>query len=206
MKLRPNKRRADDDEDDEGSIFDMMAGNKAFKVTCAGPEHGPCLFNIYLYSEIMKSEQFIPAIEALQAANEDDVVVVHLSTPGGSIDATDTFLHALRGARARVMFNASGGCHSAGTLILMHAKEITFSEGFNALIHNGSVGFGGKFSDWESGTAYTRKHMRALFERTYKGFLTDVEIADLIAGKDFWLDAADFKKRLLKRNKTLKKK
>lgn len=206
MNLKP-KRRADDDEDDgPGGLFDMMMGPKAFKVTCTGKEDGPCLFNIYIFSEITKPEQFIPAIEALQAADEEDLVVIHLSSPGGSIDATDTFLHSLNGTRARVLFVASGGCHSAATLILMHANEISFSEGFNALVHNGYVGSGSKFSDWESSTDYTRKHMRELFQRTYKGFLSDKEIEDLIAGKDYWLNAEQFKKRLLKRNKTLKNK
>lgn len=202
MKKRPT-RIADDDEGLE-ALFDL--GGKKFLVTCGGPEEGPFLYNVYLFSEITGPKQFTDVIECLQVATEEDTVLIHLSTPGGDIDATDTFLHALKGSRARVVFNASGGVHSAGTLILMHAKEIVFSTGFNALVHNGSVGFGCKFSDWESATEFTRKHMKKLFNETYEGFLTPKEIEELIAGKDFWLDADAFKKRLLKRNRLLKDK
>lgn len=156
---------------------------------------GPVIFNVFIFKGIESAEQFIPAIEALQVAKEDDIVMVHLSTPGGCIDATDTFLHACKMCRGRIVVNASGGVHSAGTLILMNCDEVIFSSGFNALVHNGMVGHGGKFSDWSAATVHAKKHMEELFNSTYKGFMTPREISAMIRGKDFWFDAAEFKKR-----------
>lgn len=101
------------------------------------------VFNIYLFDVIQSARQFIYAIEALQAAGENDLVIIHLSTDGGSLDATDTFLTAMRDCPARIVVNASGGVHSAGTVILLEADEFTLSKNFNALLHNGACGSGG---------------------------------------------------------------
>ena len=199
------KRRAEDDEDMDG-LFDMFGGPKTFKVSCVKGDNDKTLYSIFIYSEIKNADQFAPAIEALLGADEEDTVVVHLSTPGGSVDATDTFVHALTCCRARVLFIASGGVHSAGTLILMHAPEVTFSSGFNALVHNGVVGYAGKTSDFDAATTFMKKQMHKLLKSTYEGFLTAKEIEALIHGKDFWMDADEFKQRLLKRNKYFKKK
>lgn len=196
MKRKPvPSRRGDDDEFDRDK--------DAFYVSSFAKDDKSRIYNIFIYSAIRDVEQFIPAVECLQIATEQDVVVVHLSTPGGDVDATDTFLQALAYTRARVIFVASGGVHSAGTLILMHADEVVLSENFNALVHNGSVGFGSKFSDFKSASRFALEHMENLFRRCYRGFLTEQELEELVAGKDFWFTADEFTERLQKRNDLL---
>lgn len=174
-------------EDDESIDF----SDKDFLVTSHESDNGT-LYSIYIFGDIESPEQFIPAIEALMFATEEDVVVVHLSTQGGCVDSTDTFLFALENTSAKVVFSASGGVHSAGTLVLMHANEITLSRGFNALVHNGSNGGSGKFSDWRAAAEFSTRYMHKLFRESYAGFLTEQEIEDLIAGKDFWFDRDEF--------------
>jgi membrane-bound ClpP family serine protease len=73
------------------------------------------IFNIYLFGEIECAEQFIPSIEVLSAAGENDVVIIHLQTPGGSLEATDTFISAMRDCDARIIVRARalhGTCHA----------------------------------------------------------------------------------------------
>jgi ATP-dependent protease ClpP protease subunit len=158
------------------------------------------MFNIYLFGEIECAEQFISAIEVLQAASENDVVYIHLSTNGGSLDATDTFLAAMRDCDARVVVKATGGVHSAGSVILLNADEFMLSENFNCLIHNGSTGVGGKFSDFIAQTKHVSTYMESVMRNTYAGFLSDAEIEALLEGKDFWMNADEFGKRFEARN------
>lgn len=162
------------------------------------------IFNIYLFGVIEDANQFVAAIEVLQAAGENDVVVIHLSTDGGSLDATDTFITAMRDCEARIIVRATGGVHSAGSIILLNADEFILSENFNCLIHNGSTGSGGKYSDWKLQTRHTERYMERVMRKTYEGFLSDEEIEDLLAGKDMWLDAKEFGERWEKRNELLK--
>lgn len=158
------------------------------------------VYNIFLYGEITDASQFVDAIQALGVASENDVVQIHLSTPGGCLDATDTFIHAMRECSARIIVKASGGVHSAGSVILLNADEFTLSENFNCLIHNGSVGHAGKFSDWRAQTKHTDAYMERVMRSTYEGFLSEEELDNLLAGKDIWLDAESFVARWEARN------
>lgn len=164
-----------------------------FQVTYTPVRSG--IFNIWLFGGIYCATQFIYAIEALQAASENDVVYINLSTDGGSLDATDTFLMAMQECEAKIVIKASGGVHSAGTVILMHADEFILSENFNALVHNGSVGPGGKFSDWVSASKHTKEYMETVMRNTYAGFLTETEIDNLLAGHDYWFGPEEFVQR-----------
>jgi ATP-dependent protease ClpP protease subunit len=164
------------------------------------------IFDIFLFGPIEDATQFIPAIQVLQAAGENDIVQIHLSSPGGSLDATDTFLDAMRNTEARVVVRASGGVHSAGTVILLAADEFYLSENFNCLIHNGSTGAGGKYSDFKAQARASEKYMDTVLRKTYAGFLTEEEIDALLEGKDFWFDAEEFVKRYEVRNELLKEK
>lgn len=164
------------------------------------------IYNIYLYGTIQSAQQFVGAVEVMGAANENDTVIIHLSTNGGSLDATDTLLQAMRECEGHIVCKASGGVHSAGTIILLAADEFTLSENANFLIHNGSTGVGGKFSDYKLEAAHVTKYMEGVMRTTYAGFLAESEIEDLLRGVDIWLDSAQFVERYNKRNEYFKNK
>lgn len=161
-------------------------------------------YNIFLDGEIEEASQFREAVAALDDAGENDTVRIHLSTNGGCVDTTDTFIAAMRRCRGRVVVEATGGVHSAGTIILLNAPEFRLSENFNALIHNGSFGVYGKTSDAKAQFAFQSQYMDRLAKTTYRGFLTTEEIDQLIAGKDFWLDSSEWIARYRKRQELLK--
>ncbi len=198
MASRKNARRkpaADYDDDRAPGMFEVTYQPK----NCG-------VYNIYLFGVIADPNQFIGAIEVLNRATEDDLVVVHLQTDGGSIDATDTFISAMRECEADVLVQASGGVHSAGTIILMNAQMFQLSQNFNALIHNGSTGAGGKFSDFKAQAKASAELMERVLRQTYEGFLNEKELDDMLAGKDFWLDAKAFSDRFNARQLYLKAK
>lgn len=148
--------------------------------------------DIRIFGAIEDVSQFDEAIGVLTDAGEGDLVVLHLSTPGGDVNATDTFLHYWHECRARKIVIATGGCHSAGSMILLAADEFQLSEGFNCLVHNGSFGFGSKHSDVASYVAFEIPFQNKLMRSTYEGFMTEKEIDEMIAGKDFWFDRDEF--------------
>jgi ATP-dependent protease ClpP protease subunit len=171
----------------------MWEDSGMFRVTYTPSQAGR--FAIYLFGAIESPEQFTEAVEAFRAASEGDIVEVFLQSPGGDVDATDLFLQAMHECEGRVIVRATGGCHSAASVILMHAPEFTLSPGFNCLIHNGSIGHGGKYSDWKSAGKFYTDFLEDDMRRTYRGFLTEDEIEEMIDGKDFWLDAPAFIER-----------
>jgi ATP-dependent protease ClpP protease subunit len=192
--LRDFKVQKTEEQGTEGRRRGNSDGSPGeFDVTYQPMNNG--VYRIYLNSQIEHAGQFTGALEVFARASEHDVVEVHLSTPGGSLDATDTFLQGMRECQARVIVKATGGVHSAGSIILLSADEFILSENFNCLIHNGSCGSGGKFSDFVAESDAAKEYMQKVMRNTYEGFLTEQEIEDLMRGRDFWLNGKQFMER-----------
>ena len=162
------------------------------------------VYNIYLYGVIESAQQFVGAVEALSGANESDVVVIHLSTDGGSLDATDTLLAAMEDTDAHVIVKATGSVNSAGTLLMLAADEFTLTANTSFLIHNGSCGSGGKYSDFIAHTEHTKKYFERVMRNAYKDFLTDDEIENVLKGVDMWMDSDEWIRRHENRNEISK--
>jgi ATP-dependent protease ClpP protease subunit len=169
-----------------------------FAITCHPVKQ--FVYNIYLFGDIKSAQQFVGAIEVLGSAGPEDVVVIHLSTDGGDLDTTDTFLQAIKETEAHVVAKVSGGCHSCGTLIALAADEFQLSDNANFLIHNGGVFMGGKFSDFVLQSDHVQKYYKKVMHTTYEGFLLPLEIDNLLKGVDIWLSPEDFVRRHEQRN------
>lgn len=90
---------------------------------------------------------------------------------------------------------ATGGCHSAATLILLEADSFELSENFSSLLHCGSLGAGGNLNEFIPQSAFAAQQMIKIFLRSYEGFLTEDEVADMVKGADIWLDADGWMQR-----------
>jgi ATP-dependent protease ClpP protease subunit len=169
-----------------------------FEVTVQ-PMHS-LLYKIKLFGPIENTNQFNSALEAFERATPDDRVLIHLSTPGGNVDAADTFINSMNNCQAPVHIMATGGVHSAGTIILLAAESFSLSDNFYALLHNGSTGSYGKMSDYKAESRFSAEYMDNLMRKTYAGFLSDTEIEQLIEGKDFWMGPKEWCERADRRN------
>lgn len=164
-------------------------------------------FIIDIDKPIEEVSQFNDAIRVLEVADEDNPVQINLQTPGGSLDATDALIHAMRKCKGHIHIVATGGVHSCGTLILLEADSFELSDNFNSLIHNGSLGTGRvNLNEYVSQTAFAAKWMPNVFRKAYEGFLTEEEIDGMLKGQDLWLDADGWMARWNMRNAYFKAK
>lgn len=155
---------------------------------------------INIDDEIGHVSQFQTAIQVLNMAKEDDEVEIHLSCcPGGSVDAGDTMLHAMRKTQAHIRIVATGGVHSMGTHLLLEADEFELSAGFNALIHCGQNGAYGAVNEYVAKSKFDLEFRTRQFREAYEGFLDEKEIDGVLEGKDIWLDAQSWCDRAVKR-------
>lgn len=150
--------------------------------------------------------QFSSAIQALQMAKDGDDVEIHLQCYGGSVHAAGAFIHAMKKCEAPIHIIATGGCHSAATMILLQADSFELAEDFNSLIHCGATGSGGNLNEYHAEVAFHGEFFNNIHRRTYEGFLTDDEISDMIKGCDIWLDAKGWCERHQARNEYFKAK
>ncbi len=175
-----------------------------FPVSFLPHKHGT--YTITIGKAISSVDQFEYAIQVLEMANEEDQILIRLQSPGGSLDAADAFIHAMRGCAAPIHICATGNVSSAASFILLESTSFELSEGFSALLHCGSLGSGGAYNEYKQQTDFYNKFMPSTLRRYYQGFLTEAEIDDMLNGKDIILDAQGWIDRYAKRNEYIGKK
>lgn len=163
-------------------------------------------YRIEINDGIHSVSQFSSAILALEAAKEDDQIEIHLQCNGGNVDATDAFIHAMRGCAANIHIVATGGCHSAATHILLEGDSFELSDQFNACIHCGQDGAYGNVNEYRIKAKFDEKFRVQKFRDQYEGFLTESEIEDMLNGVDIWVDNKGWIERHQTRNAYVAKK
>lgn len=150
--------------------------------------------------------QFSTAIQVLENAKEEDEIVIMLQCGGGSVNAGEAFIHAMRKCAAPIHIVATGGVHSMATCILLEADSLELSHGFNAVLHAGYDGAGGTVAEYRAKSKFDEQFRDRQFRETYEGFLSEDEMNDMLDGKDIWLDADGWLERALARSEYFKAK
>ena len=141
-----------------------------------------------LFGPIEDATQFADILTVLNLSDEDTDVVINMITPGGTISATNALIHAIRKTKAHVHIIATEA-HSCGSLILLEAHSFELTEGFGALCHCGSVGYGGNYNEFKIGSEFIAKQMAKTLRAAYTGFFSEDEIDEMLKGVDIFLDA-----------------
>lgn len=163
------------------------------------------VFKINFHAPVISMEQVALGIEALEAAEEGDKVIISLQSCGGSVDVSGGFIHAMRKCAAPIHFVASGGCHSAATHILLEADSFELARNFNSLIHNGASGSFGNLNEYHAKSDFDKDFLYDYYKEIYEGFLTEVEFEEMMMGKNIWLDASQWCERYEARNEFFKR-
>jgi len=158
------------------------------------------VFKINFHAPVISMEQVTMGIEALEAAEEEDQVVISLQSCGGNVDVSGGFIHAMEKCACPIHIVASGGVHSAGTHILLQADSFELSRNFNSLIHNGSSGSFGNLNEYHAKSDFDKKFLYEYYKEIYSGFLSDQEFDEMMLGKNIWLDAQGWMERSEQRN------
>jgi ATP-dependent protease ClpP protease subunit len=162
--------------------------------------HRSGTYRIEIDATIECVSQFSTAIQVLENAKDEDEIVVCLQTNGGSVNAGEALIHAMRKCAAPIHIVATGSVHSMGTCILLEADSLELSHGFNACIHAGYDGSGGTVSEYRAKSVFDNVFRIRQFRETYEGFLSEKEMDDMLDGKDIWLDAEGWLERAMKRS------
>lgn len=159
----------------------------------------------YLSSAIEEPELYIDMIHRIQTAGIDEIIYIHLNTPGGDLDTGVQIINAMQSTPAHVIVGIEANCHSLGTLIFLAADEYIVHNNCLMMIHNFSGGVFGKGNEQQSQLEAQIKWFNTLARKLYIPFLSINEFDRVVRGEDLWLQSDDIRKRLEKMVKTAKK-
>ena len=158
-----------------------------------------CEYKIRLARPITEIDDFSEEIMALEEANENDIVMVQISSPGGSLETCDFLCRRMEECRAPIVVEIGLTCASAASALMLQADDWIIHDSSTAMVHACSYSPGyGKESDVRASVNYTDRINREWLERTYKGFVSDQELLQILDGKDLYFYADDLRERLPK--------
>lgn len=149
---------------------------------------------------------FDEAIHILNIAQEEDIVSLIINSEGGNYYSLVSLKNAVRSSKATIEMHLLGMAASAGSaLFLERADSYHIGKDSCMMIHNmiSGTGYDDTVKTVER-ALFNQKINKRFVEETYKYFLTDKEIEDVILnGKEIWLEDHEIKSRLKEREKIL---
>lgn len=162
----------------------------------------PAKFGTYkadLFGAIHSPSQFSQLSTVLDLMNEEDDLVLSINSGGGSLGAVDSLLHSMRKCRGHIHGIGTGEASSAASFVLLECDTYELSEGFEATLHCGSLGYGANFNEVALQAPFQLKHMESYLRRAYEGFLDEADLQAMFKGQDILLDAEGWHERAEKR-------
>lgn len=153
-------------------------------------------YDFYLDFDIREPEPFYDFFSILREASPDDVVFIHLNSPGGSLDVTVQIMNAIQTTRATVIGCAEGLVASGAAFIFFSCHGFQIAEHSSFLIHSASGGFGGKISDVTADVTHSGSRMKNLMKSALGGFFTKKEIKKLADGREHYLSGEEVADRI----------
>ncbi len=178
----------------EDMILPMLQPQRVLTRTINSTE-----YKVRLARPITEIDDFADEIMVLEQANADDIVFLQISSPGGSLETCDFLCRRMNECAAPIVVEIGLTCASAASALMLQADDWIIHDSSTVMIHACSYSPGwGKEVDVFSSATYTNRINREWVERTYKGFLSDLELQSVLDGKDLYFYANDLRERLPK--------
>lgn len=159
----------------------------------------------YISEAIGEPGDYVELIHRIKTSGPNEIIHIHLNTPGGRLDTGVQLINAMQTSDAHVVCSLESEAHSLGTLIFLAADEFIVHDSCMMMFHNYSGGMWGKGNEQVAQLAATTKWFDELAQRIYYPFLSQDEIDRILKGEDLWLHTDDIRKRLVKMVKQLEK-
>lgn len=145
---------------------------------------------------ILEPSYYRGIVNMLTNANEQDLVIFRINSPGGRMDGLLSLLDAIETTEATTIADIVGECSSAASILALSCDQCVAGKHAEMLCHEIRYGVGGKSSDNMSHVQHIKKISDKLIWETYEGFLTEDEIDSVLNGKELFLDSDEIVERL----------
>ena len=153
-------------------------------------------FTVNLDEIIGEAKYYRGVVSMLMEASENDEILFLINSPGGRFNGLVALLEGIKMTDATTTAVIVGECHSAASIFALHCDQVFVSDSAEMLCHSVSFGASGKGSDILSHVQHVSKISEKLLRTTYKYFLTEKEIDEMLNGREIYLDSNEIKERL----------
>jgi ATP-dependent protease ClpP protease subunit len=163
-------------------------------------------YTVHLNQPVLTPSYYNNIMDLMLNATENDCIVFLVSSPGGRADGLLYLIEGLRMTDANTVAVLIGEVASSASIFSLHCNDVEVTEFSSMLCHNASFGSGGKVQDVISHVQHVAKNTEKLMRATYEGFLSELEIQEMLAGKEIYLDSEQINERMVQREEYYKNK
>lgn len=154
------------------------------------------VLHFYLNQEIEAPELYTDMIFRIQTAGPEDVIYIHLNTPGGQLHTGVQLVNAMQTTQAHVICSLEGSVASLGTIIFLAGHEWCIHDTSMMMFHNYSGGVFGKGHEQIAALDATTKWVDEMMSKLYIPFMSDSEWQRIRKGEDLYFHAEEIRDRL----------
>ena len=158
---------------------------------------------VFIDDDITSPSNYRDVIHCLATCSENDSVNILVNSSGGRTDSAWAIIEAMKGCRGDVAVTVLGAAYSAASMIACMADECYFAESSEMMLHTAHYGSIGTVPNVKGQTDFATRQINKLLDTCYTGFLTSKELEELKNGKEFWFDAEEAGKRMVRRYRYL---
>lgn len=158
---------------------------------------------IFIDDDIIEPSNYRDVIHCLATCSENDSVNLLVNSSGGRTDSIWQIIEAMKGCHGDVSVTVIGAAYSAASMLACMAPECYIAASAEFMLHTAHYGSIGTVPNVKGQTDFATRQINKLLDTCYKGFLSDKELDELKNGKEFWFDAEEAGKRMVKRYKYL---
>jgi len=158
---------------------------------------------VFIDDDIVAPSAYRDVIHCLATCSENDSVNMLVNSSGGRTDSIWQVIEAMKGCRGQVSVTVIGAAYSAASMLACMAPECYIADSAEFMLHTAHYGSIGTVPNVKGQTDFATRQINKLLDQAYKGFLTDKELDELKNGKEFWFDAEEAGKRMVRRYRYL---
>jgi ATP-dependent protease ClpP protease subunit len=158
---------------------------------------------VFIDDDITSPSNYRDVIHCLATCGENDSVNLLVNSSGGRTDSIWQIIEAMKGCRGDVSVTVIGAAYSAASMLACMAPECYIADSAEFMLHTAHYGSIGTVPNVKGQTDFATRQINRLLDQAYTGFLTDKELEELKNGKEYWFDAEEAGKRMLRRYRYL---
>ena len=158
---------------------------------------------VFIDDDITSPSNYRDVIHCLATCSETDAVNMLVNSSGGRTDSIWQIIEAMKGCRGNVSVTVIGAAYSAASMLACMAPECYIADSAEFMLHTAHYGSIGTVPNVKGQTDFATRQINRLLDQAYTGFLTDKELSELKNGKEYWFDAEEAGKRMVRRYRYL---
>lgn len=157
----------------------------------------------YISGPIEEPSKYTEMVHKIRTASQNDVIHIHLNTPGGIVATGVQLISAMRASNGHIVTHLEGEACSMGALLFLTADEMVVYDDSLLMFHNYSGGVFGKGHEITASVDATNRWFTKLARTVCSPFLTEAELDKVMDGADLWMLSDEVEDRLKKMAKKL---